>query len=63
LKPLTHRPLKRGEVSIGDWIPAADQSTVAGCADFLARQQARMKLAQSPKMLTHAVIQIQRKQP
>lgn len=46
MKPLSSVPVRRGQV-VNEWIPASDQSTDAGRADFWKRQQERMKLAQA----------------
>ena len=60
MKPLLQGKITPARKSVGDWIPAADQSTDAGRNEFWRRQQERMKAAQA-KPQTFTVIDLKRK--
>ncbi len=47
MRKLLDEKITRERRTIGDYIPAKDQATVDGCADFLQRQRERMKAAQA----------------
>jgi hypothetical protein len=61
MKSLLHTQLKRHQKDgLGDYIPAADQATDAGRADFAERQRQR-RLAAQAKPQTFSVVELKRK--